>query len=452
MVRDKQTRKYKSLTCLNLKMAFASSIQKSQIPVGCQLCEVGNKINWKCILCNLLLCDNCKDRVHLKIAKDHKILAIKDIGKQDGSNETFTFSDVKCEEHLGQSCCLYCKTCNKIICLKCVAKVHNEHELIEEEDYNKGKVMLMSKQMSKIKFEISKEYITDLTDIHLIGVCSDGSMWIGDSIRSTLQHVILTENRTEVITSLNIQIFGMAKTHSNNFLVTTDSTKIKLINTVKGQITDSMYDVKPLYPICVHVTSDQNVIIGAKSPGENYSTTGRRVVVVLDQEGKQLKEYCNRKKRLFDLPRILTSTKHDKHFFNYPRRITSDSNGNICFVDWFSDDRRGQVVVLSPEGDILGIYTGHSDVNTNNNPFTPVGILTTPSDNIVVTDLNNHLLHILTNQGQIITYYNLRDMGILHPYSLALSTSGTIYIGCVNAPGSKTTTKAKLYELKFSGF
>ncbi|CAC5403466.1 Metal tolerance protein 6,Metal tolerance protein 9,Metal tolerance protein 10,Metal tolerance protein 5 [Mytilus coruscus] len=305
---------------------------------------------------------------------------------------------------------------------ECVAKVHNGHELIEEEDYNKGKVMLMPKQMSKIKFEISKEYTTDLTRISLIGLCSDGSMWIGDQTISKLQHVILTENRTEVITSLNIKIFGMALTHSNNFLVVTDSTKIKLINTMKGQITDSKYDVKPLYPICIHVTSDHHVIIGAKPPGANFSATERRVVVVMDQEGKQLKEYRNHKKRLFDLPRILTSMKHDKHLFSYPRRITGASNGNICLVDWFSnDDRRGQVVVLSHGGDILGIYTGHPDVNTNNNPFTPVGILTTPSDNIVVTDLDNHLLHILTDQGQLITYCNLREMGILHPYSLALS-------------------------------
>ncbi|CAG2200205.1 Metal tolerance protein 9,Metal tolerance protein 10,Metal tolerance protein 11,Metal tolerance protein 5,Metal tolerance protein 7,Metal tolerance protein 4,Metal tolerance protein 3,Metal tolerance protein 6,Putative metal tolerance protein C3 [Mytilus edulis] len=122
--------------------------------------------------------------------------------------------------------------------------------------------------MSKTQFEISKEYTTDFTAIGLIGLCSDGSMWIGNQTNSKLQHVKLMENRTEVITSLNDQIFGMAKTHSNNFLVTTVSTKIKLINTVKGQITDSKYDVKPSYPICIHETRDHHVIIGAKSSQE----------------------------------------------------------------------------------------------------------------------------------------------------------------------------------------
>lgn len=169
----------------------------------------------------------------------------------------------------------------------------------------------------------------------------------------------------------------------------------------------------------------------------------------MNLEGKQLKEFGNR-----DLPRYLTSSKHDKHLFTctYPRRITIASNGNICLVDWFDQDRRGRVVVLSQGGDILGIYTGHPDVHTNHNPFTPVGILTTPSDNIIVTDLNNHLLHILADQGQLIAFYNLRDMGIVHPYSLAMSTSGTLYIGCFIAEGSKKKSKAKLYELNFSGF
>ncbi|XP_052081749.1 uncharacterized protein LOC127719567 [Mytilus californianus] len=412
-------------------MAFASSLQKGQIPVGCEICKGQNKIEFKCIDCELLMCCECMDRVHLKTAKDHQITDIKNIGKH------VTFSEIKCENHTGQACCLFCQTCKTFICVKCVAKVHNGHELIEEEDYNKGKVEMKPKQQSKIKFEIFKEYTTDLTHIHHLAVCFDGSMWMGDSVRSKLQHVKLRDNRTEVITSLNTKIYGIAKTHSNNILVTTDETKLKLINTMTGQITDSRYDGTPLDPTCIHVTSDHKVIIGAYSGGKPYSATGRRVVVVMNQEGKQLKEYEH--------------DKHNKRSFSLPAHITSTSNGNICVVDHSNNNGIGRVVVISPGGDILGTYTGHPDVNTGEKPFKPIEIITTPSDNIVVTDVSNHLLHILTDQGQNITYYNLRDMGILGPYSLALSTTGTIYIGCVNKAGSPDTTKAKLYELEYSG-
>ncbi|VDI23141.1 Hypothetical predicted protein [Mytilus galloprovincialis] len=382
------------------------------------------------------MCGKCKVGVHLKIGKDHKILNINDIGKQE---DTIIFSEVLCEEHSNQACCLFCNTCNKFICLKCTTKFHNGHELIEEEDYNKGKVELKPKKKIEIKLEIFKEYTTDLTYIQFIAVCSDGSMWMGDSLKSKLQHVKLRENRTEVITSINTKINGMAKTHSNNILVTTTGeTKLKLINTMTWEITDTRYDVKPLYPTCIHVTRDHRVIIGAWSGGKVFPATGRSVVVVMDQEGKQLQEYEH--------------DKHTKGLFTYPGRVTCTSNGNICVVDLLDKDGRGRVVVLSPGGDILGTYTGHPDVNTEEKPFIPIGILTTPSDNIVVTDMNNHLLHILTIQGQSITYYNLHDMDILHPYSLDLSTSGTIFIGCVNKTNSPDTTKAKLYELKFSGF
>ncbi|XP_071145453.1 uncharacterized protein [Mytilus edulis] len=414
-------------------MAFASSLQKGQIPVGCELCKGQSKIQFKCIECELLMCSECLDRVHLRIAKDHQITDIKDIGKH------VIFSEIKCENHKGQACCLFCQTCKTFICVKCVAKkVHNGHELIEEEDYNEGKVEIKPKQQGKIKFEINKEYTTDLNNIQFIAVCSDGSMWMGDQTRSKLQHVKLRENRTEVITSLNSKIYGMAKTHSNNFLVKTQGeTKLKLINTMTGQMTDSRYDVTPLLPTCIHVTSDHRFIIGAKTGGKAFPATGRRVVVVMDQEGKQLKEYEH--------------DNHNKRLFSYPYCITTSSNGNICVVDHLDNDYRGRVVVLSPGGDVLGTYTGHPDVNTREKLFKPHGILTTPSDNIVVTDVNYHLLHLLTDQGQSITYYNLSDMGILGPHSLSLSTSGTIYIGCVSKAGSPETTKAKLYELEYSG-
>lgn len=515
-------------------MAFATSIQKSQIPIGCRLCESEKMIKWKCLQCDLLICDQCK-MVHSRITCDHRILDIKNIGKNEEPkepNEPFTFSDVQCEIHLGQACCLFCKTCNTLICFKCSTKVHSGHELIEEEDLNKGKdkckatvnsrttndhkilditgiemqegfrfsdvqceahldqacciycttcntlicfkccakvhnghelqeeadynnkgkVEITPKQQSKIVFEISEEFTSDTTYLTNIVVLSNGSMWLGNNSEFKLQHVTLRGNNTEVIKSLNIKADGMAKTHSNNILVTMyNETNIKLIDTITGKITDSVYDVKPLYPISIHVTSDRRVIIGAKSSGKLFPAIGRRAVIVLDQEGKQLEEYEHEKqnKRSFEsLRRFLTI---NKNLFTYPRRVTSTSNGNVFVVDRLNDNYRGRVVVLSQGGDIMGIYNGMSEVNTDKDPFTPRGILTLPSDNIIVTDMDNHLLHILTDHGQIITYYTLQDMGIIYPYSLALSTTRTIYIGCVSEKGCPDNAKAKLYELEYPG-
>ena len=118
-------------------MAVAEPIQTAQIPVGCQLCDGGDKIQWKCLDCSLLLCTKCKDKVHLKFknAKDHKIIDIKKVGQPETETFSFDFQDNKCEEHIGQACCLYCKTCEQFICLKCLTQVHIGHDVIEEEEY-----------------------------------------------------------------------------------------------------------------------------------------------------------------------------------------------------------------------------------------------------------------------------------------------------------------------------
>lgn len=36
----------------------------------------------------------------------------------------------------------------------------------------------------------------------------------------------------------------------------------------------------------LHVTKDHNVIVGAMTPGEVIPVKGRRVVIVIDQDGK----------------------------------------------------------------------------------------------------------------------------------------------------------------------
>ncbi|XP_076104360.1 uncharacterized protein LOC143073023 [Mytilus galloprovincialis] len=111
-------------------MAFSGSVQKSQIPINCQFCETQKSIKWKCLDCSLLICDNCKDKIHLKIknAKDHKIISIKDIGLHP---EELDFTNIKCQQHAGQSCCLFCTTCDHLVCPTCFAKVHKKHDLIE---------------------------------------------------------------------------------------------------------------------------------------------------------------------------------------------------------------------------------------------------------------------------------------------------------------------------------
>ena len=64
---------------------MASSIRKAQSPRSCQLCDNPYVIKWKCKDCELLMCDNCKERVHprFKSSETHAVISIKDVVKEN---------------------------------------------------------------------------------------------------------------------------------------------------------------------------------------------------------------------------------------------------------------------------------------------------------------------------------------------------------------------------------
>ncbi|XP_071171945.1 uncharacterized protein [Mytilus edulis] len=131
-------------------MACSQSAQEGQIPVSCELCETNRPIKWKCLDCDLLLCNHCKEKVHLKVktAKDHRIIDLKEIGLY---KEELDFANIPCQEHAGQNTCLYCKTCDALVCPTCVSKVHKKHDLTEiQEGYN-IKIDKLRKGQSKIQ-------------------------------------------------------------------------------------------------------------------------------------------------------------------------------------------------------------------------------------------------------------------------------------------------------------
>ncbi|XP_071160846.1 tripartite motif-containing protein 66-like [Mytilus edulis] len=121
-----------------------------QVPVKCGLCETDRSIQWKCMDCSILMCSHCNDKVHSKFknALYHKIIKREEIGLH---TEELDFTNIKCEEHAGQPSCLYCNTCEVLVCPTCVAKVHKKHDLIEISDAYNIKVERLKKEQSKIQ-------------------------------------------------------------------------------------------------------------------------------------------------------------------------------------------------------------------------------------------------------------------------------------------------------------
>lgn len=195
----------------------------------------------------------------------------------------------------------------------------------------------------------------------------------------------------------------------------------------------------PLISRNIHVTQDHRVIIGDMSQAPVFPAICRRVVIVMDQKGNRIKEY--------------EYDNNNKPLFTFPRNLTSSINGNIFVIDKQNANGKGpgRVVVLGNEGSVKQIYSGNPDINTNNNPFEPADLMTMSSGSILVIDRHISTIHILDNLGQLITYYDLLNIGIIYPYFIDLSSSGNLYIGCTCKLGSPDTYKAKLYELEYYG-
>lgn len=463
-------------------MASASLPQTAQIPVGCLLCEGGNKIQWKCLECSLLMCTRCKDVVHPKFKNtgNHKVVNIKDVttGESDGN---LSFGDYKCKVHAVQICCFYCKDCEHFICVKCITTAHKGHDIVDEDQYKAEIVELLEieklleiqreteRKLSKLTLskdarenvgtressfaehdtkELQKQYpiviarhfMTDVEDITSISSCGDGSVWIADLVKGVVKRIKMTEHTIQVLSNIKVDVYDMDFIFANFLLVSVESNRLKLIEGKTGKKSDSIFKVAKLLTCAVHVTRNKTIIIGAVKQKASFSVKGRCVIFIGDLDWNNVSEYE------YDY--------QNKPLFTYPHRITSTSNGNICVIDVLDEYGSGRVVVMRmrPEGNYLQVYTGHPEMNSQVRRFDPKDIITTPSDNIIVADCNNHLLHILNSDGQLLLSYKTTLIGIQLPYSLALSRPGHFFIGCASPKGSQDSVKAKLYELQYSGF
>ncbi|XP_071137202.1 uncharacterized protein [Mytilus edulis] len=297
--------------------------------------------------------------------------------------------------------------------------------------YNVGSLQVVS---NAVNVRIVKQFQTDISRLFYLSLCPDNSLWISDN--KVLQKVKPVEHELTVESTFNIGVYGMAVTLTGDLLLSSGGSVLKQISSKTGELMDSIYDARPLDPFCVHVTKDGKVIVGVKSTGKSWPVSGRRAIIVMNQKGEHETIY-----------------EHDKNnirIFTFVLSITSTDNGNICVVDRLFEDLRGRVVVLNRDGDILQIYTGHQEVNNEENLFKPVNIVTTPSDNIIVKVMNSDILSILNNCGHLITHFNMSDLGVVMSYSLCFTrTAGQLYIGCTRGVGS--LEMAKLYEVHISG-
>lgn len=279
----------------------------------------------------------------------------------------------------------------------------------------------------EISLQIGRQYYTDMSVISLVSPCTDGSVWISNTVDSLVQRVRPEKENIEILQTVEAKIYGMAVDQSNDILVSVDGPVIKVINSTNGQIDYTAYNVKPFETTAIYKTNSNKVFVGGFRASQD-----RGVVFKFDGEGNTEKLYE------FD--------KQNQPLFRYPRSITSAQNNIFYVADNHPKDGIGRVVVIEGKGEVNSIYLGHHSVNEST-PFRPVSIATTPRSNVVVSDFDSHTFHVLDSFGHFLTLYNATELGILYPYSLGISPEGNIYVGCSRGRGC-IDKAAKLFEIE----
>ncbi|XP_062598810.1 uncharacterized protein LOC134260255 [Saccostrea cucullata] len=168
----------------------------------------------------------------------------------------------------------------------------------------------------------------------------------------------------------------------------------------------------PLTPLGICQSLDGGLLvtlIDMESEDFKLEATSRRLLRHIALNGDIIKEY----KYLED---------KQTRLFIQPVRVVQNKNSQICVVNRTSG-KTGELVVISPSGRPMFIYCGQDLIHG----FNPNDVVCDSLCNIIVADAGNHLIHLLSPDGDFLKYL-LTDNEVKTPTSLSLSKR-TLWVG-----------------------
>ena len=126
------------LTDISLENSnFVASRDNESAPVAkrvrraCGECEGGEPAIAYCHDCEAFVCESCKVALHkAKRYRDHSIKYLSEVDDPN-SIPTNTLSSLTCPVHPPEKQQAYCKTCQCLVCVRCIVKSHQKHDLGE---------------------------------------------------------------------------------------------------------------------------------------------------------------------------------------------------------------------------------------------------------------------------------------------------------------------------------
>ena len=113
----------------------------------------------------------------------------------------------------------------------------------------------------------------------------------------------------------------------------------------------------------------------------------------------------------------------DKTLFRHPNRVAQNKvNNDLCICDAGSE----KIVALDASYHLRYQYTGQGNTVTT---FSPMDLCTDGAGHVLITDWNNHSVHILDKDGGFLQYLLTGEQGLRVPVSIDVDTEGNAWVG-----------------------
>lgn len=327
-----------------------------------------------------------------------------------------------------------CEECGIYMCDSCKVKIHirlksaDEHEIISIRE-----VGMNTSVSTVVVSSVFNSYVTDARGIHtLLSADDDIVYYICNQPKENSKFVKakLLKASMKTLQSMDLQLFDMSINNKQEILCTKVGTTELFALSSDGEV-KSVVNASPMILLSVHISKDNDLYIGLREPGPAFPLTDfsiRQVIVLGDK---------------YERKATFETDKSGTKLVSYPARICTDSKHVIYIADWTNADKTGRIVAINRNGRIKFTYDGHASVKQ----FFPFGIAVSQNDNIILSDYENDMLHVLNPKGQLIGLQDVYDINIEAPYTLAIDAEGFLLIGCPSEEAN-----AKIYIVKMADY
>ncbi|XP_061195397.1 E3 ubiquitin-protein ligase TRIM71-like [Saccostrea echinata] len=135
-------------------------------------------------------------------------------------------------------------------------------------------------------------------------------------------------------------------------------------------------------------------------------------VVKYSKSGKKIQEF--------------QTDQNGERLFIHPRFICENVNDDFCISDL--NFMNNNVVVLNKSGNLRFRYDGNVVFKTLKEEFQPSGVATDSLGHILIADNANKAVHLISQDGNFLSYILTEDDGISRPWGISVDTSDNLWL------------------------